>query len=100
MICCGGICFDARTELVPVYLENIVIEHVMPFGHACGTQYAVATKSPDLASIENVRDYLNRYIITAPKTLRISEGLENAVITGWNQIPQDFIQNLIISIST
>lgn len=129
----GGICFDARIELVPVrersmnadyYLENIVVEHVMPFGHFMGpnsffmqdnarphvarevlyhlNQVGIPIMqwppgSPDLNPIEHVWDYLKRNVqrrIPAPRNLREHE---NAVITEWEQIPQDFIQNLIRS---
>lgn len=129
----GGICYDARTELVPIrprsmnatfYLENIVVEHVMPFGPFLGQDFLFMQdnarphvarevldylnnvglpviewppRSPDMNPIEHLWDKLKRRVrahIPAPANLR---ELENAVLTEWENIPQNAIQDLIRS---
>lgn len=130
---CGGICFNGRTELVPVrvrsmnadyYLENIVVEHVMPFMSFVGPNFLfmqdnarphIARQvidyinavdiplmewppySPDLNPIEHVWDALKRKIRCHTPVPANHNQLVEAVIVEWESIPQDIIKNLISS---
>lgn len=129
----GGICFDGRTELVPIrvtsmnanyYLENIVVEHVMPFVPFLGPNClfmqdnarphvarqvidylnAVAiplmewpAHSPDLNPIEHLWDALKKKIRCRTPPPVNHYQLVNAAIAEWENIPQDVIENLIAS---
>lgn len=64
----GGICFEARTELVPIrarsmnaefYLENIIQDHVMPFAPFIGDTFLLMHDNARPHIARTVSDYLN-----------------------------------------
>lgn len=64
----GGICFDARTELVPIhqrsmnaqfYLENIIQDHVMPFAPFIGDHFIFMQDNARPHIARPVLDYLH-----------------------------------------
>lgn len=129
----GGICFDARTELVPIrtrsmnaqyYLENIIVEHVMPFAPFVGPNFLfmqdnarphVARQvigylndvnipllewppnSPDMNPIEHLWDYLKRKIRSRGAAVANHNQLVAVAIEEWETIPQAFVEDLIRS---
>ncbi|KAF2886859.1 hypothetical protein ILUMI_19314 [Ignelater luminosus] len=125
----GGICFNGRTELVLIrtrtmnadyHLENVVVEHVMPFAPFVGPNFVFVQDNarshvarqvidylnavdlqlmelaPDLSSIEHLWDALKKKVRS--HTIPVNHNqLVVAVIAEWENIPQDVIENLISS---
>lgn len=136
----GGISLERKTELVFIvganirrqtrgltsqrYIEEVLQEHVVPFGRLIGSNFLFMhdnarphtaaivrqylqevnvpvmewpARSPDLNPIEHLWDELKRKIRgrnSAPANL---QELQNALKEEWDAMPQDFIRNLIES---
>ncbi|GFY08916.1 transposable element Tcb1 transposase [Trichonephila clavipes] len=104
----GGIILGSRTDLHVqsvtmtghIYRDVILEQHVRLFRGVMGAEFLFMddnASSPDLNPIEHVWDMLGRRIAACQPPPTCLPELRRALLDEWCNIPQDQIDNLILS---